>query len=473
MRSAFAVLLVLAAVADVAAAAPADPVADLKARVAELERVLAELPSALDSLHDLDQRLSTLQRAVDELGIARASDDDVRRALDSLRADLDGVEQRLVRTQLRVNQHTATVPVSFGYDDGVFLHSAPVDVTLNAGVQPRYTAVIRPPPVENGSSFELHHAQLALGASIIELIDVRAMFDFGAEFTTAGGLAMVRDLYLDVRPVKWLTVRGGRFRVPFGRQRITGELRQTFVDRSLATRALTFDYDQGALVEVRFWDAKLVAELAVTNGASSATEARNENLDLAYTARVVVQPLGALELAEGDRARMRKPRFAIGAAVQYNLSPTDLPPPLNDVEHTGRIDNVELLSFGAEAVVKWRGVAVEGEYFLRHERPGFGRPDRLYQGGYAQASGMVWRGLEVAARFSYTELPGLRPPAIGVLGDTPSRALEAGGVVNWYLWGENVKGQLGYAYQRDRASDPFDVRRHEGHILEAQVQAGF
>ncbi|HZS38080.1 MAG TPA: hypothetical protein VFF06_14685 [Polyangia bacterium] len=456
-----------------AARAGADPLADLKARVAELERVLADLPSALEALHDLDNRLGALEREVDRSAGARAADADVRRALDSLRADLDDVSLRLARAQARQNQHTATTPFSFGYDDGLALHTAIVDVTLNAGVQPRYTGTIRPPPVENGSSFELHHAQLALAASVLEVFGVQALFDFGAQFTDAGGLAMVRTLAAEVRPLGWLTVRGGRLRVPFGRQRVLSELRLTLVDQAIATRALTFGEDQGALVELRFFGDKLIAQAAVTNGASGPSQARNDNLDLAYTARVVAQPLGPLAPVEGDRARTPRPRFAVGASFQYDLSPTDLPPPLDDAAHRGRVDNVELISFGAEAAFKWRGFAFEGEYFLRRERPGFGRPERLFQGGYGQGSAMIWRGLELAARVSYAELPSLRRPPLGVLGDAPANALEAGGGVAWYQWGENLKAQLGYAYRRDTAADPFDRRRHEGHVLDVQVQAGF
>ncbi len=468
-----ALAIVTAVLVAAGARAAPDPLADLRARVAELERVLADLPSALEALHELENRLAALEQRVDRAGLSRAADADLRLALEALREELDDTQRSLARTQVRVNQHTQTAPFAFGYDDGLYLRSPRVEAVLNAAVQPRYTLSILPPPVENRSSFTLHHAQLALTGHALGWMTVRAMFDFGAEYTDAGGLAMVRDLYAEVRPLAWLAVRGGRFRVPFGRQRVTDELHQTFIDRSLATRALTFDYDQGVLVEADFWDAKLVAQAAVTNGSASSSAAGNDNLDLAYTARVVTQPLGALPLVEGDRARTPRPRFAVGAAFQYNLVPTDLPPPFNDVRRRGRPDNVEVIAFGAEAAFKWRGWAVEGEYFLRHERPGFGRPATFEQGGYAQVSAMVWRALEVAGRFSFSELPGLRPPLVGALGDAPARGLEAGGVVNWYQWGENLKGQLAYAYRWDVAADPFDARVHDAHIVDVQVQAGF
>ncbi len=443
------------------------PPADLSAKVDELSRALADLPSALEALHQLEARLDALTHEVARLSGTQSAEPELRRALDELRARLGELETRFGTAQLA--ERTAA-PGHFKYDDGLVFTSRPVEVKLNAAVQPRYEGVIRPAPTVNASTFELHHAVLALGATFFGFASIQTRFDFGARFVDAGGIAMVRDLYVDVRPLQWLTIRGGRFRVPFSRQKLTSELRQTFLERSLATRALGLDYDEGALVEGRFLDEKLLAQLAVTNGAAAAT---NDNLDLAYTARVVAQPLGPLAPVEGDRARSPKPRVAFGVSFQYNLQPTDLPPPLDDQNHDGRIDNVEILLAGAEVAARWRGFAVEGEYYFRQERAGFGRPPRSTHSGYVQASAMAWRGLELAARFSYAQLPSLRPAKIGVLGDAPSAGWELDGVANYYVWNESLKAQLGYAYRNDTAADPFDPRNHSGHVLEVQLQTGF
>jgi len=466
-----AVALLVGRAALGATPAPVDPVGALKQRLDELNRTLTEVPAALDTLHDVENRLEHLTHEVERLGQARVGDAEVRRTLDEIRAQLAELDRRVAGALAQPERSTSAVQL--GWDEGLYLRGGPVLVVVDAGLQARYTGAIRRAPIPNDSSFDLHHAQLGLQATILEWITVATRFDFGFEYARAGGAAMVRDYYIDLRPLPWLTVRAGQFRVPLGRQRVTSELRETFIERSLATRALTFDRDLGALVEARLLDERLVVQAAVTDGVDTAMLQRNNNLDLAYTARIVAQPLGPLAPVEGDRARSKNLRFSVGAAFQYDLQPTDQTPPLDDLDHNGATDNVEVLTVAVEAALKWRGLAFEGEYFYRREQVGFGRATHDLHGGYAQVSMMIWRGLEGGARVSYAQLPRLRPPPIGLIGDAPLSGLEAGGVVNYYVWNERVKAQLGYAYRRDDNADPFDRRLHDGHVIELQLQAGF
>jgi hypothetical protein len=447
-------------------AAPVDAVGDLRRRVEELGRVAAELPAALEALHDVENRVAALAREVEALGRTRAAEPDVRRVLDELALELSALERRLggAESVLAVGGPTA------GYLDGLFLRVPWAQVRLNAGVQPRYNG--RLAAAGDRSSFELHHAQLQLSVALLGWIELRTMFDFGAQYLD-GGFAAARDFYLDVRPLPWLVLRAGQFRPPFSRQRILDDLRLAFVDRSLATRAFAFDRDLGAMVEAAFFDDRLLVQLAITDGVEAGAQVRNDNLDFAYTARVVAQPLGPVALVEGDRARTPGFRFAVGGSFRYDLVPTDLPPPGNDLDRDGDLDNVEVLVAGAEAVARWRGLSFEGEYFYRRERPGYGRPSRDYHGGYAQGSAMVWRGLMVGARFSLAEPHALRAVRLSLAGDVPERILEAAGLVSYYFWGENVKVQLGYAYRRDASPSAAGYAPTDGHEIDLQAQAGF
>ncbi|HUS63242.1 MAG TPA: porin [Kofleriaceae bacterium] len=468
-------LLVLAgwcAAALPAVAAPPDPVEAVRRRLDELNRTLSEVPAALEALHDVENRVSALQREVERLAASRAADPDVRQAVDALRTQLAELDRRLAETQLRLRERAPATPL-IGYDDGIALRTDPVDVTVNMGVQGRYTATLRPSPAPNGSTFDLHHAQLWLRSTALGFIDLSAMFDFGLEFARQGGAAMVRDLFLAVRPLPWLRIRAGQFKVPFARQHLVYSLKQTFIERSFAMLAFRLDRDLGGMVEACVLSQRLLIQLAVTDGIAAGAQVRNDNQDLAYTVRVVAQPLGPMGLVEGDRARTPKPRLSFGGAFQYDLEPTDQPAPLNDLDRKNGIDNVEVISANAELAFKWRGLAVEGEYFYRQERAGFGRPTRAYHGVYGQLSMMVWRGLEGAVRFSWAQVPPLRAPPIGLLGPAPRAGLEAGAAVNYYLWGERVKAQVAYVYRKDSATDPFDPRLPEAHIIDVQLQAGF
>lgn len=434
------------------------------------EKALAELPAVQDALHDVENRVNALQRDVDRLGAARAADPDVRRAMDELRAQIVELDRRVAESQARVSEAVAVphaAAVSMGYDRGLFLQVPHVRLSLTGGVMPRYSAVVRTNGSVWANGFDLHHAQLILTANVLGWIDTVTQLDFGSAYVGADHFSPALDVYVEVRPLPWLSVRGGQFRPPFGRQRLVNELVLTFTDRSLATRAFTFDRDLGAQVQVSFFDERLKAQAAVQNG-------QNSNVDLRYTARVVGQPLGAVPNVEGDRERTRRLRFLVAGAFMYDLQPTDLAPPLDDVDRNGVVDNVEVLTASAELAAVWRGFALEGEYFWRRERAGAARPTRDYQGGYAQASAMVWRGLQLGARFSYAQFHSLgNAEKLGVLGDVPRSGLEAGGVLNYYLWREHVRGQIGCGYRSDDSAMAGDLRNRQAVVLEAQFQAGF
>jgi hypothetical protein len=424
-----------------------------------------EVREAIEALHHVENRLQALEREMGRLGALRASDPEVRQAIDELRAQTRSLEQRLASSQARVAELEASTPAGrIGYDEGLYFRASPVEVTLNGVAQPRYTGAVRTGG-PNLSSVDLHHAQLQLRAQIGDWLATSLMLDFGSLFL---GTSILRDAFADLTPTSWLRLRVGQFKVPFSRQQLVPEVRQSFVERALATRAFTFDRDLGAMVEGWFWGGRLLAQFAVTDGVRAGAAVANDNLDLAYTARLSASPLGPLLLVEGDRVRSRWPRFAIGIAVHYDLMPIV---PAVDLDRNGRPDNLAVLSLAVEAAVRWHGFAVESEYFYRREDAGAGRLALDRHGGFVQATAMIWAGLYAGARYSYAQLPFLGPPPLGVLGDRPSAALEASGVVGYFLWGERSKAQLGYSYRED-APDGSRVGA-TAHIVELQLQAGF
>jgi phosphate-selective porin len=60
-----------------------------------------------------------------------------------------------------------------------------------------------------------------------------------------------RDVYVNVRPKNWLQFQGGKFKVPFGRERLRGHSSLDFVERSNATNQLTPGRDIGGMVHGR------------------------------------------------------------------------------------------------------------------------------------------------------------------------------------------------------------------------------
>jgi hypothetical protein len=417
------------------------------------ERTRADLDEALEAIHRLENRVEALAGDVGRLSRAQALE--LAQALEEMR-------QRMAPPKR----------VSFGWDDGAYFQVPHFRLRLNAGALALYSGVVRPGAAST-SSFQVPRAQVALTGSLDEWLDLHLMLDFGAQFIGPAGFSGLRDAYAEVRPWKWLSIRGGQFKVPFSRQRLVSSLRQTFIDRAVSTRALSFDRDLGGMVEGRFFSDRWRVQLSITDGVNAGPEVINNNLDLAYTVRTVVTPFGADPLVEGDRLRSHRPMLALGAAFQYDLQP-DLAG--MDVDQNGVVDNVEVISFNAEATLHYYGFALEAEYFLRRERPGFARPNAFYHGGHVQASAMIWRGLQVGTRFAYADphLFNRLAPPVGIWpGPNPLNALEAGWVINYFVWGEQVKIQGGYTYQRDTSRDPLEGRTVQGHRLEVQLAAGF
>lgn|GEM_PF-2830280 len=345
--------------------------------------------------------------------------------------------------------------------------SVPFELQVGGGVQSRYVGLIRS-SLTNQSGFSLARAQLGLRVTTLGWLEVQALFDFGQEDVALGAAGVVRDVYLDLRPTRWLTIRAGQFKVPLGRERLVSGFRLLFPDRSLATRALTFDRDLGFLAEARLWNDRLRVDAAVTNGADASRSPANDNLDLAYTLRLVASPLGAMPLDQGDLARSPSPRLSVGVAAQYSLVPTDAAPIFSDLNRDGHRDNVELWTAAVELAFRWRGFAVEGEYLFRHERHGGGFANRALHGGYGQLSLAPWRGLVVGVRASYADFPSTRA-GLSLPGVNAERGLAAGGLVGYTFFGHALKALCSYEYRRDTSL----AASSDGHQLVVQLQAGF
>jgi hypothetical protein len=423
----------------------------------EVQKLRAQVPADADALHALENRVEALSQEVQRLAAAREAEPFVQKAIDELRDEVHHLGQRLAATQQRLAEPLEPA-VRVGYDEGAYLQTGPVRVQLNLQLMPRWIGTLRIGRA-NSSDFELHHGQLQVRGEILGWLALQLMLDFGAEFLLTQHF--LRDAFIDVHATSWLTLRAGQFKVPFSHQRLVSSFRQTFTDRTVATRAFSLDRDLGGEAELAFLDERVLVQLAVTNGQDAP---RNDNVDFAYTLRVVGQPLGRMPLTEGDLAR-GPARFSIGAAFQYNLVPNDQGA---DLDQDGAVDNVAVYSLGGEAAVKWRGFALEAEYYMRIEQPGAGQLRHLYQGAYLQLSAMVWRGLELAARASYAQPHVLGGAHLGILGDQPRSVWEAGGVVNYFVWRDKVRGQIAYDFRQDQLHAVA-----QGHVVQVQIQAGF
>jgi phosphate-selective porin OprO/OprP len=125
-----------------------------------------------------------------------------------------------------------------------------------------------------------------------------------------------RDVYADFKRYDAVRVRGGHFKLPFGRDELTGPTHLDFMFRSLAATHLAPGRDTGVMVHGRVVDKTISYEAGVFN--HDGKNARTSNPDKVYggqtiAARVTYEPLRAVKNANTD--------LSVGAAFTTSEVP--------------------------------------------------------------------------------------------------------------------------------------------------------
>jgi hypothetical protein len=435
---------------------------------AEVEAAAAQQAAA-----SLEAQVIELRRSMEALERERAAFDDLRRRLDE-------VDARLAEDERRDGAASALVPSdSRGLrfrDHGLTIRS-PDDTLLirpHVRVQAIYTGLIAEAgPADLGaapdqSSFALAHAEVILeGHAVSPAFEYRLQVDGATP-------QILEDAFVQYRFLRSTGARAGQFKIPYGLQNLYWTAELEFVDVSAATAAFSPGWDLGAMIVGRPIAGRLEYQVGLFNGAGP--NVVNDNLDLAYAARVVAAPFGPLPTSEGDIEGHATPRMSVGVSGFYNLVPTDIllrfpndPTVTDDFNGDHRRDNVGIWQGGVELRAVWRGAAVQAEGFSRLEDPGAAGPNRTFWGGYVQASYFILpHRLQVGARIGRTDLPLYGVPAAVRLarGD---RTDEQSAVVGGYLFGYRAKAQVDYSHlsSADALSAP------SAHRVRAAVQLAF
>jgi len=229
------------------------------------------------------------------------------------------------------------------------------------------------------------------------------------------------------RGKKAFQIKAGQFKVPFGRQELTSDGSQQFVDRSIVAD----EFEKSRDIGTQFWGQTPKGALewrgGVFNGAGR-NKTANDNSRFQYDARVTWQPWGDVKYSECDFESTTHPLVAF--AAQYEK---------NDMHGATTGDDIDREVYGGDVVFKFKGLSIFAEYFHRVSEPEIA-PEFRSDGFNAQIGYFVYkRNVEVALRYATLDLSNLS-------GVSDDQRHEKGAALNWFMNRHFLK--LGADYRR-------------------------
>jgi phosphate-selective porin OprO/OprP len=235
-------------------------------------------------------------------GLARAQEtgppnvDELLRAYQRLQAEHDQLAARLAAQEARSAERDRALPtpkappVLFGFGPNGFFLKTPDDtfqLRIRSVIQADGRAYLDE-TLEQEDTFLIRRARLYIEGTIADLIDYRLMPDF------AGGQVQLFDAWVNLRPWAWLQLRGGKFKSPFGLERLQAEQNLVFVERGL-TSDLAPDRDVGVTLHGDVADKHFSYEIGIVDGApdGGSVDADN-NFGKEFEGRIFFHPFRPL-----------------------------------------------------------------------------------------------------------------------------------------------------------------------------------
>jgi phosphate-selective porin OprO/OprP len=137
-------------------------------------------------------------------------------------------------------------------------------------------------------TFTLRRVRPYIEGTVFNIFDYKFMPDF------AGGKTVIQDAYVDARFLPWLQVKAGKFKTPFGIERLQSATAIRFVERALPNN-LVPNRDIGGELHGEFGQGLVSYSLAGLNGVNDGRSSDDigdidNNVDKDFAGRVFVQP---------------------------------------------------------------------------------------------------------------------------------------------------------------------------------------
>jgi phosphate-selective porin OprO and OprP len=227
----------------------------------------------------------------------------------------------------------------------------------------------------------------------------------------------IRDAMIYYRPSAQWQFGFGQTKLPGNRQRVISSGALQLPERSRVNALFTLDRDFGGFVE---WHGNTGDQHVRLKGAITTGEGRNAppgGPGLCYTARAEWLPFGTFtndgDYFEGDLEREERPKLSFGASISTNLDARRAGGQLGPEFAGGEQRTLNV--FIADALLKYRGLAISSEYLQRLVEGDpmtgdlFGNMVTAYEGwGWnSQVSQLFGSRWEIVSRYSIVQ-PGER-----------------------------------------------------------------
>jgi phosphate-selective porin OprO/OprP len=173
----------------------------------------------------------------------------------------------------------------------------------------------------NDDTFLLRRVRPIIEGTVFNILDFRLTPDF------AGGRTVIQDAYVDAHFLPWLQLKGGKFKTPFGIERLQSASNIRFVERALPNN-LVPNRDIGAELHGDLGQGLLSYSFAWLNGVNDGRSSEDfgdvdNNVDKDVAARIFAHPFQNTGLVPLQG-------LGVGFAVSYvdasgNATSTNLP----------------------------------------------------------------------------------------------------------------------------------------------------
>lgn len=216
-----------------------------------------------------------------------APDSETQQRIERLERDLRELKKDTRKIEVAEEEKAKLRPLA-GYDDrGFFIQTPDGNNRLNAGGYVHFDGRYFTNSGDSGNStFLLRRARIDLRGRLARYFDFKFMTDF------AGGQAIIQDAYVSANYVPWARLQAGKYKTPFGIERLQSANALMFVERALPNN-LVPNRDLGFML----WGVPLYGaleyQLAILDGIVDGGSVNNDvdaNDDKAFAGRLFFLP---------------------------------------------------------------------------------------------------------------------------------------------------------------------------------------